>query len=64
MTGSEVSYLRIHCAVPATARADCASSKEQFLQPHQNVNLADERLVRVIGEGASGKVFKAVWKNC
>lgn len=49
---------------PAGANADCASTKEQFLQPHQNVNMADVSLGRVIGEGAFGKVFKAVWKNC
>lgn len=54
---------------------DCDSSKprsgsprlnganNQFLQPHQNVNMADVALTRVIGEGAFGKVFKATWKN-
>ncbi|RLN95838.1 hypothetical protein BBJ28_00013189 [Nothophytophthora sp. Chile5] len=36
----------------------------QFLKPHQNVNMADVVVGRVIGEGAFGKVYKAVWKGC
>ncbi|KAI9982943.1 hypothetical protein PInf_006747 [Phytophthora infestans] len=44
--------------------SDCSDDKEnQFLQPHQNVDMADVVVGRVIGEGAFGKVFKASWKG-
>ncbi|KAG3018242.1 hypothetical protein JG687_00004856 [Phytophthora cactorum] len=44
--------------------SDCSDNKEnQFLKPHQNVDMADVVIGRVIGEGAFGKVFKASWKG-
>lgn len=39
------------------------NKQNQFLQPHQNVDMADVIIGRVIGEGAFGKVFKASWKG-
>ncbi|GMF65913.1 unnamed protein product [Phytophthora lilii] len=48
----------------SSAISSCASDKDtQFLKPHQNVNMADVVIGRVIGEGAFGKVFKASWKG-
>ncbi|RLN53188.1 hypothetical protein BBJ29_001725 [Phytophthora kernoviae] len=52
-----------------SAASDCSGSdsenkeRHQFLKAHQNVNMADVIVGRVIGEGAFGKVFKASWKG-
>ncbi|KAF4320149.1 hypothetical protein JM18_004042 [Phytophthora kernoviae] len=52
-----------------SAASDCSNSdsenkeRHQFLKAHQNVNMADVIVGRVIGEGAFGKVFKASWKG-
>ncbi|KAI9916863.1 hypothetical protein PsorP6_018115 [Peronosclerospora sorghi] len=43
--------------------SDSLYKHEQFLKPHQNVNMADVIIGRVIGEGAFGKVYKASWKG-
>uniref|UniRef100_A0AAV1UUN1 Protein kinase domain-containing protein n=1 Tax=Peronospora matthiolae TaxID=2874970 RepID=A0AAV1UUN1_9STRA len=36
---------------------------DRFLEPQQNVDMADVTIGRVIGEGAFGKVFQASWKG-
>ncbi|CEG36344.1 tkl protein kinase [Plasmopara halstedii] len=47
-----------------SAATDCCENNEnQFLKPHQNVDMADVIVGRVIGEGAFGKVFKASWNG-
>lgn len=49
----------------SSALSNCSDAKDnsQFLKPHQNVDMADVVIGRVIGEGAFGKVFKASWKG-
>lgn len=47
----------------ALAMAARAPAIKDTLKPHLRVNMADVAIGRVIGEGAFGKVFKAVWKN-
>lgn len=43
---------------------DCSTKENnQFLKPHQNVDMADVIIGRAIGDGAFGKVFKASWKG-
>ncbi|CAI5725790.1 unnamed protein product [Hyaloperonospora brassicae] len=39
------------------------ATEYQFLEPQQNVDMADVTIGRVIGEGAFGKVFQASWKG-
>lgn len=51
----------------SSALSNCSDTgskdNSQFLKPHQNVDMADVAIGRVIGEGAFGKVFKASWKG-
>ncbi|KAI9911432.1 hypothetical protein PsorP6_008905 [Peronosclerospora sorghi] len=43
--------------------SDPSYNQDQFLKPHQNVNITDVIIGRVIGEGDFGKVYKASRKG-